>query len=184
MKTMNLTFVCLLVSLLMGAGSVKAQDSGRDYSEERLRVRAEWMALNMAERYGLDENQVKELTEANVTWLKQRGETEPFQRFDGRRDYRRHHRQGHRAYRHGGCCGAPRHADYCCEAYCADGHHAPDCPYVDGRRAPLSKEEIEKFEAERKKAVEERRAARDAYEQSLQKIMTEEQYKAYTERRR
>ena len=156
MKTMNLTFVCLLVSLLMGAGSVKAQDSGRDYSEERLRVRAEWMALNMAERYGLDENQVKELTEANVTWLKQRGETEPFRRFDGRRDYRRHHRQGHRAYRHG----------------------------VDGRRAPLSKEEIEKFEAERKKAVEERRAARDAYEQSLQKIMTEEQYKAYTERRR
>ena len=48
----------------------------------------------------------------------------------------------------------------------------------------MSKEEREKRQAERQKKQEERRAVRDAYEKSLQKIMTEEQYKAYSERRR
>ena len=64
MKTMKLTTLCLLAALLMGAGSVMAQDERRDYSEQRLKLRAEMMALDMAERYNLDEKQVEELTEA------------------------------------------------------------------------------------------------------------------------
>lgn len=184
MKTMKLTTLCLLAALLVGAGSVMAQDERRDYSEQRLKLRAEMMALNMAERYNLDEKQVKELTEANLVWLQNRGDRPDLRpadrdrRWDGRRP---HHR---RDWRRGGCCGAPRHAGYCCEAYGADGRHAPDCPYyADADRPAPTKEELEKREAERKQAVEERRAARQAYEESLQKIMTEEQYKAYRESR-
>ena len=184
MKTMKLTTLCLLAALLVGAGSVMAQDERRDYSEQRLKLRAEMMALDMAERYNLDAKQVEELTEANLVWLQNRGDRPDLRpadrdrRWDGRRPH--HRRDWHR----GGCCGGPRHADYCCEAYCADGRHAPDCPYfADADRPASTKEELEKREAERKQAVEERRAARQAYEESLQKIMTEEQYKAYRESR-
>ena len=55
---MKLTTLCLLAALLVGAGSVMAQDERRDYSEQRLKLRAEMMALDMAERYNLDEKQV------------------------------------------------------------------------------------------------------------------------------
>lgn len=188
MKTMKLTIVGLLMALFAGTGSVMAQDERRDYSQERMKLRAEMMALDMAERYGLDEKQVKELTEANLEWLQKGGDRpglRPGPRPDADRRWagRRHHPR--RNFHRGGCCGGPRHhADYCCEAYCADGRHAPDCPYFgDDRRQPLTKEEAEKRDAARKKAFEERRAAREAYDKSLQKIMTEEQYKAYRERR-
>lgn len=178
---MNLTIVCFLAALLVGVGNLKAQDERRDYADERLRLRAEWMALDMAERYGLDQKQVKELTEANLTWLQQRGETGTF-RPEGRRrgDVRRHYRH-HQGHRHGGCCDSPRYDDYCCEG----GYHSHSCAYDDRNgQAPLTKEELEKRRSDRKQAWEERKAARDAYEQSLQKIMTEDQYKAYQERRR
>ena len=71
MKTMKLTTLCLLAALLVGAGSVMAQDERRDYSEQRLKLRAEMMALDMAERYNLDEKQVEErIRQAEVTcWL-------------------------------------------------------------------------------------------------------------------
>ena len=188
MKTMKLTVVCLLTALFMGVGNAMAQDNRRDYSEQRLKLRAEMMALDMAERYNLDEKQVKELAEANLEWLQKRGDKpglrpglHPGDRDRRWADRRRHHR---RDWHRGGCCGAPRHADYCCEAYCMDGHHAPDCPcYDEARRPALTKEELEQRAAERKQAFEERRAAREAYEKSLQKIMTEEQFKAYQERR-
>ena len=181
---MKLTVVSLLLAFFAGVGSVVAQDERRDYSEERMKLRAEWMALDMAERYGLDEKQVKELTEANLEWLQKQGDV-PVWRRDARAprwDGRRHHR---RDVRRGGCCGAPRPADYCCGDYCAVGRHVADCPYYGEERRPqLSKEEREKRQAERQKKMEEWRDARDAYEKSLQKIMTEEQYKAYSERRR
>ena len=187
MKTMKLTIVCLLAALFMGSGSVMAQDGRRDYSEQRMKLRAEMMALDMAERYNLDEKQVQELTEANLEWLQKRGDAPglrpgPRPNADRRWADRRHHPR--RGWHRGGCCDAPRHADYCCEAYCTDGHHAPDCPYYDEARRPApTKEELDQRAAERKKIVEERRAAREAYEKRLQKIMTEEQYKAYQERR-
>lgn len=185
---MKLTIVCLLAALFTGAGNVMAQDGRRDYSEQRLKLRAEMMALDMAERYGLDEKQVEELTKANVEWLQKQGD-EPGLRpgpRPGDRDRRwadrRHHPR--RDWHRGGCCGGPRNADYCCEAHCTDGHHAPDCPYYDDDRRPApTKEEMEKFAAERKQAFEKRRAAREAYEESLKKIMTEEQYKVYQDRR-
>ena len=142
MKTMKLTTLCLLAALLVGAGSVMAQDERRDYSEQ-----------------------------ANLVWLQNRGDrpglrpADRDRRWDGRRP---HHRRG---WHRGGCCGAPRHVGRCCEAYGADGRHAPDCPYyADADRPAPTKEELEKREAERKQAVEERRAARQAYEESLQKI--------------
>ena len=187
MKTMKLTIVCLLAALFMGAGSVMAQEERRDYSEQRMKLRAEMMALDMAERYNLDEKQVEELTKANLEWLQKRGDAPglrpgPRPNADRRWADRRHHPR--RGWHRGGCCGAPRCADNCCEAYCTDGHHAPDCPYYDEARRPApTKEEMEKFAAKRKQAFEERRAAREAYEESLKKIMTEEQYKAYQERR-
>lgn len=187
MKTMKLTILCLLTALFMGAESVMAQEERRDYSEQRLKLRAEMMALDMAERYNLDEKQVKELTKANLEWLQKRDDAPglrpgPRQDADRRWADRRHYPR--RGWHRGGCCGAPRCADYCCEAYCTDGRHALDCPYYDEARRPApTKEEMEKFAAERKQAFEERRAAREAYEESLKKIMTEEQYKAYQERR-
>ena len=61
---MKLTVVSLLLAFFAGVGSVVAQDERRDYSEERMKLRAEWMALDMAERYGLDEKQVKEFGRA------------------------------------------------------------------------------------------------------------------------
>lgn len=173
---MKLTVWLTLAVLLAGMGNLQAQDKRADYSDERLRLRAEWMALDMAERYDLDEKQVKELTEANLTWLKQRGDMPRMSRYDGRRDYRPRRRSHHR----GGCCGSSRRADYCCDAWCEDGRHAVDCPYYDDAHRPFSQEELE----ERKKAFEERKEARATYEQSLRKILTEDQYKAYQERRR
>ena len=187
MKTMKLTIVCLLAALFMGAGSVMAQEERRDYSEQRLKLRAEMMALDMAERYNLDEKQVKELTKANLEWLQKQGNAPglrpgPRPNADRRWADRRHHPR--RGWHRGGCCGTPRRADYCCEAYCTDGRNALDCPYYDEARRPApTKEELDQRAAERRKTVEERRAAREAYEKRLQKIMTEEQYKAYQERR-
>ena len=170
---MKLTIVCLLAALFTGAGSVMAQDGRRDYSEQRLKLRAEMMALDMAERYGLDEKQVEELTKANVELLQKQGDEpglRPGPRPDADRrwaDRRQHHPR--RNFHRGGCCGEPRHAD---------------CPYIDNDRRPApTKEEMEKFAAERKQAFEKRRAAREVYEESLKKIMTEEQYKAYQDRR-
>lgn len=184
---MNLVWVCFLVSLLMGVGSVKAQDKRQDYAEQRLRLRAEWMALDMAERYGLDEKQVKELTEANVTWMKQRGEQPRF-RPEGPRNMRPHAPRHHRHdCRQRTCCEGPRPAACVCDSCTSGRHQMTDCPYAPHpakRQAPLSEEEKMKRETERKQAVEKRRAAREAYEQTLQKIMTEEQYKAYSEQRR
>lgn len=184
MKTMKLTTLCLLAALFVGAGSVMAQDERRDYSEQRLKLRAEMMALDMAERYNLDEKQVEELTEANLVWLRSKGDRPGLRPGAPDRRWAGHRPSHRRGWHRGGCCGAPRHAGYCCEAYGADGRHAPDCPYyADADRPVPTKEELEKREAERKQAVEERRAARQAYEESLQKIMTEEQYKAYRESR-
>lgn len=177
---MKLIFVCMLAFLWGSVENLQAQDERKHYSEERLRLRAEWMALDMAERYNLDEKQVKELTEVNLTWMKQWGDMPRMPRYDGRRNNRPRHHVHHR----GGCCESPRRTGCCCEACCEDGRHAVERPCYADARQPLSKEELEKREAERKKAFEERRAARDAYEQSLQKIMTEEQYKAYSERKR
>lgn len=184
MKTMKFAVVLLLAAMLAGGENLSAQDKQRDYSEARLKLRAEMMALNMAERYGLDEKQMEALTEANLEWLQKRGDA-PEARPVG---YRHHYRADRRHYRHvghrGGCCGNPRPAAYCCDDGCVEGHHAADCPrYAAGQAPALSKEEIEKRRTEREKAFEERRAARAAYEESLQKIMTEEQYKAYKEYR-
>ena len=187
MKTMRLTIVCLLAVLFAGVGNAMAQDERRDYSEQRLKLRAEMMALGMVERYNLDEKQVKKLTEANLEWLRKRGDNSglrPGPR-PGDRDRRWAGRPHHRRDWHrGGCCGGSRHAHYCCEAYVVDRYHAPDCPYYDDTRRPApTKEELEERAAERKKAFEERNAARNAYEENLKKIMTEEQYKAYRENR-
>lgn len=181
---MKSTLVCLLAVLFAGVGHLSAQEKRQDYSEARLKLRAEMMALNMAERYGLDEKQMEALTEANLEWLQKRGDAAELRPDGPRRSYRadrRHHRHG---WRHGGCCGNSRPADcHYCHA-CGDEPHAFDCPYdsPDKTAAP-SEEELEKRVAERKKAFEERRAARAAYEESLQKIMTEEQYKAYRQHR-
>ena len=185
MKKMKLTTMCLLAALFAAVGSVSAQEKSRDYSEQKLKVRAEMMALNVAEKYGLDEKQVEQLTEANVEWLRQQGDAPAWHRpGEGARRWadRRHHRPARR----GGCCGEPRrHYDDCCGAYCEDGHRAPDCPYqADGRCPQLSPEEREKLQAERKQAVEKWRVAREAYDKKLQEIMTDEQYKAYKESRR
>lgn len=184
MKTVKFAVVLLLAALFAGVGSMSAQEKRRDYSEARLKLRAEMMALNMAERYGLDEKQVEALTEANLEWLQKRGDAPEMRRPVGHRHHRADRHHPRRAYRRGGCCGDPRPADYCCEAYCADGHHMADCPYYDADKGTApTKEELEKRAAERKQAFEERRAARAAYEESLQKIMTEEQYKEYQNRR-
>ena len=181
---MNLTFVCFLVALLIGGGSLQAQDERRDYSEQKMKLRAEMMALNMAEKYGLDERQIEKLTEANLLWLQQQGDElkgprDPRawtdRRWAAHRPHPRHHR--------GGCCAAPCQPRPVCDSCCEDGHHAPGCPYVDGKRAPLSNEEVEKLRAERKQAFEKRKTARDAYEQSLKEIMTDEQYQAYRTRK-
>lgn len=104
---MKLTVVCLLTALFMGVGNAMAQDNRRDYSEQRLKLRAEMMALDMAERYNLDEKQVKELTEANLEWLQKRGDKpglrpglHPGDRDRRWADRRRHHR---RDWHRGGC---------------------------------------------------------------------------------
>lgn len=62
-----------LGNLFIGLENAMAQDNRSNYSEQRLKLQAEMMALDMAERYGLDEKQVKKLTEANLIWLQERG---------------------------------------------------------------------------------------------------------------
>ena len=181
---MKLTVVCLLAAIFAAVGSVSAQEKGRDYSEEKLKLRAEMMALDMAEKYDLDEKQVEKLAEANLEWLRSRGDVPAFRRPglrpDGDRRWagRHHHRRP--AHYRDGCCGAPcRPADPCCGV---DGRPAPDCPFVEGeRRPPLSEEELAKRKVERQEAFEKHRAAWESYDKSLQKIMTDEQYKAYRE---
>lgn len=148
----KLTVTCLLAVFLIGLENAMAQDNRSNYSEQRLKLQAEMMALDMAERYGLDEKQVKKLTEANLIWLQERGNGSWL--YDSPcYDYRHRRRTDYR-HRRRGCCGNLRYEDYCCEAYCTDGHHAYDCHYYD---------------------------ARNAYDEILRKIMTKEQYNAFQE---
>ena len=190
---MKFAATLLLAALLVGTGSLSAQDKRRDYSEEKLKLRAEMMALDMAEKYGLDEKQVEKLTKANMEWLQKGGMPafRPGQQRDANRRWADRNRRRYHRHQHG-CCGAPHHrGGHCNGAYCEDGHHVAGCPYAnDGQRQPLSKEELEKHREEWKasaekrreewqKAMEKHREARKAYEESLRKIMTDEQYETY-----
>lgn len=163
MKKFKITVFLTLSLALAGTGSAWAQDERRDAArEERAQEWADRMTDRMAEAYGLDEGQKKELLEANEAFVKQMGDMP-------RPDYGRrgHHRRRPAA---GCCCGA---ADYCC-----DNHRD-----VRPRRHHLTPEEREARAAEWKKNMEDRKAAFQAYDANLQKIMTKEQYEAYKEKR-
>lgn len=186
---MKLTIVCALALLWMGAGSVAAQTERRDYSQERMKLRAAWMALDMAERYGLDEKQVEQLTAANLEWLSQMGTAQSHREWgrprgaDRRWQGRRPH---HPAGRGHGCCEAagPRMGQAPC-APCPEGPRVGDCPCVKGEPCtPVSEEERTKLREEHQKAREQRQAARQAYDEKVRKILTDEQYKAYQDKRR
>lgn len=177
MKTMKFGILMILGALFVGTGNVKAQDEQKKFSEERMRLRAELMALDMADKYDLNENQVKQLTEANLNLLKQQGNT-PRPHFDGRQGFR--HRD-HNA-RRGGCCCGNSCKEGCCGNSCKGGQGEFAPPAGDNGHAPLSKEELDKRKEEQEKAREEFKAVIEAYNTALQSILTEEQYEAYKKR--
>ncbi len=163
MKKFKITVFLTLALTLAGTGNVIAQDERRGVArEERTQVWAERMTERMAETYGLDEKQKKDLQEANEIFMQKMGDM-PRMR-DGRYYGHRHHRRRPSA----GCCGEVY--DDCCG--CHHGH-------VRAGRHHFTEEERKAMADRWEKTAEDRKAAFQAYEASLQKIMTKDQYEAY-----
>ena len=151
-----------MVAFMMG-GMVMAQHTRRSDKMSDPKVRAEHMTEQMVKEYSLNDTQKQQLLEANLALVEKMGDMPMHRRPDMRKDKNRN--------------------DSCCCAH-ADRHHAKadKHPKKDGKRHQLTDEQRAQKKAEMEKKREEMKAARTAYDSHLQKIMTNEQYAAYSKK--
>ncbi len=149
----------MIVALLMG-GMVMAQQNRRDDKKSDPKARAERMTERMVKEYSLNDTQKKQLFEANLALTEKMG------------DRPMHHRRAD--MRKG-----KNESDSCC---CAKAGHRKDGKFnkKDGKRPQLTDEQRAQMKAGMEKQREEMKVARTAYDTQLQKIMTKDQYAAYT----
>lgn len=149
----------MIVALLMG-GMVMAQQNRRDDKKSDPKARAERMTERMVKEYSLNDTQKKQLFEANLALTEKMG------------DRPMHHRRAD--MRKG-----KNESDSCC---CAKVGHRKDGKFnkKDGKRPQLTDEQRAQMKAGMEKQREEMKVARTAYDTQLQKIMTKDQYAAYT----
>lgn len=155
--------VLMLMAAFFMGGMVMAQHVRRGEKMPDPKVRAERMTERMAKEYSLDDNQKKQLLEANLAFVEKMGDRPMHRRPDMRKGKN--------------VCDS-------CTCNQADKHHKKENRVAkkDGKRPQLT----DKQRAERKAVIEKKReemkAARTAYNEQLQKIMTKDQYAAYSKK--
>lgn len=161
--------VLMLVAALMMGGMAMAQDNRRGGDEKMNdpKVRAERMTERMAKEYNLNDTQKQQLLEANMALMEKKGDMPaPGRRGEMRRPPMK---------KENGCC---------CQDSCSkEGKKAgKKHDKKEGQRPQMTEEEREQMKAEMEKKRQEMKAAHAAYQEQLQKIMTKEQYEAYTKK--
>lgn len=153
----------LIVAAFLMGGMAMAQQARRGDKMPDPKVRAERMTERMAKEYSLNDAQKKQLLEANLAMVEKMGDRPMHRRPDMRKD-----RNG---------------SDSCCCAK-ADKHHKKGAKAgkKEGKRAQMTDEQRTQAKAEMEKKREEMNAARTAYDAQLQKIMTKDQYAAYSKK--
>lgn len=142
--------ILLLVTAFLMGGMTMAQQARRGDKTGDPKVRAERMTERMVKEYSLNDAQKQQLQEANLALMEKMGDM-PMRR-----------RQGMRP--------GNNDKDTCT---CAT-------PKKEGKKHQMTDEQRAKMKAERKNRHEEMETARTAYDAQLQKIMTKDQYAAYT----
>lgn len=155
--------VLMLVAAFLMGGMVMAQHARRSDKMPDPKVRAERMTERMAKEYSLNDTQKKQLLEANMALVERMGDMPMHRRSDMKKGKM-------------GC-------DSCCCAK-ADKHHKKEgkVDKKEGRRAQMTDEQRVEKKAEMEKKREEMQAARTTYDAQLQKIMTKDQYAAYSKK--
>lgn len=162
--------VLMLVAAFLMGGMVMAQHARRSDKMPDPKVRAERMTERMAKEYSLNDTQKKQLLEANMALVERMGDMPMHRRADMKKGKT-------------GC-------DSCCCAKAdkndakVDRHHKKDgrVDKKEGRRARMTDEQRAQKKAEMEKKREEMQAARTTYDAQLQKIMTKDQYAAYSKK--
>lgn len=155
--------VLMLVAAFFMGGMAMAQQANCGDKVSDPKERAERMTKRMAKEYSLNDAQKKQLLDVNLAFVEKMGDS-PMH-----------------------CCREMKKGKNACESrVCAqsDKHHGKGYK-VDGKedRTPrLTDEQCAKRKTEMQKKHEEMKAARTAYNTELQKIMTEDQYAAYSKR--
>lgn len=151
----------LMVAAFLMGGMAMAQQARRGDKMPNPKVRAERMTERMTKEYSLNETQKKQLLEANMALVEKMGD-------------RPMHRRPDMKQGKAGC-------DSCTYAK-AGKHHRKDARMgkKKGERPQLTDEQRAQKKAGMEKRHEEMQTARAAYDAQLQKIMTKEQYAAYS----
>lgn len=152
--------IMIMVAAFLMGGMVMAQHARRGGKMPEPKVRAERMTERMAKEYSLNDTQKKQLLEANLALVEKMGDMPMHRRGDMRKGKK----------------------DCTCTCSKADKHHSQrdSIAKKEGRKARLTDEQRAQKKAEMAKKREEMTAARTAYNVQLQKIMTKDQYAAYT----
>lgn len=155
--------VFMLVAAFLMGGMAMAQHARRSDKMPDPKVRAERMTERMVKEYSLNDTQKQQLMEANLALVERMGDMPMHRRADMKRS-----KMGN---------------DSCCCAK-ADKHHKKDAKVdkKEGRRARMTDEQRAQKKAEMEKKREEMQAARITYDAQLQKIMTKDQYAAYSKK--
>lgn len=155
--------VLMLVAAFLMGGMVMAQHARRSDKMPDPKVRAERMTERMAKEYSLNDTQKKQLLEANMALVERMGDMPMHRRADMKKGKM-------------GC-------DSCCCAK-ADKNLKKDgkLDKKEGRRARMTDEQRAQKKADMEKKREEMQAARTTYDAQLQKIMTKDQYAAYSKK--
>lgn len=155
--------VLMLVAAFFMGGVVMAQHARRGDKMPDPKVRAERMTERMAKEYSLNDTQKKQLLEANLTFVEKMGDRPMHRRADMRKG---------------------KNACDSCTCAQAGKHHQKENRIAkkDGKRPQLTDEQRAERKAKMEKKHEEMKAARTAYDAQLQKIMTKDQYAAYSKK--
>lgn len=153
--------ILIMVATFFMGGLVMAQHARRGDKMPDPKVRAERMTERMVKEYSLDDTQKKQLLEANLTLVEKMGDMPMHRRADMRKGKK-------------GCES--------CTCDKADKHHktGDDVTKKEDKRPQLTDEQRAQKKAEMGKKREDMKSARTAYTAQLQKIMTKDQYAAYT----
>lgn len=157
---MKRIILIMMATFFMG-GLVMAQHARRGDKMSEPKVRAERMTERMVKEYSLNDSQKKQLLEANLALVEKMG------------DMPMHRRPDVRKGKKGG---------ESCTCDKTDKHHkkADNVAKKEGKKNQLTDEQRAQKKAEMEKKREEMKVARTDYAAQLQKIMTKDQYAAYT----
>ncbi len=155
--------ILMLVATFFMGGVVMAQHARRGDKMADPKVRAERMTERMAKEYSLDDTQKKQLLEANLAFVEKMGNRPVHRRPDMRRG---------------------KNACDSCTCNQAGKHHKKENRVAEkeGKRPQLTDEQRAERKAETEKRHEEMKAARTDYDARLRKIMTKDQYAAYSKK--